>query len=142
MDTNLIVKVEIAINAPINKVFEALTEPKLIKQYLFGTEIVTDWKVGSPIVWKGIWQGKVYEDKGEILRIIPNKLLQTTYWSSMSGLPDEVENFKKVRYELMEEDKNTKLILTQDNNPTKEDKKHMEQNWKMVLEGLKTLLEK
>jgi len=142
MGHNFIAKVEITIIAPINKVWEALIDPELIKQYLFGTEVVTDWKVGNPIVWKGVWQGKVYEDKGEILRVIPEKLLETTYWSGMAGLSDKPENYKKVTYELMEENGNTKLILTQNNNPTEEDKNHSEQNWETVLEGLKKLLEK
>lgn len=142
MKHDLIAKVEIIINAPINMVWEALIDPKLTKEYLFGTDTVTDWKIGSPIIWKGHWQGKTYEDKGEILKIVPEKLLEHTYWSSMSGLPDEKQNYKKVTYELMEENGNTKLILTQNNNSTEEDKNHSEQNWKMVLEGLKKLLEK
>jgi uncharacterized protein YndB with AHSA1/START domain len=142
MNQNLIAKVEVIINAPINKVWEALTDPKIIKQYLFGTEVVTDWKVGSPIIWKGNWQGKTYKDKGKILQITPEKLLETTYWSGMAGLSDKPENYKKVTYQLREENGNTKLILTQDNNSTEEEKIHSEQNWKMVLDGLKKLLEK
>lgn len=142
MNQNLIAKVEVIINAPINKVWEALTDPKIIKQYLFGTEVVTDWKVGSPIIWKGVWQGKPYEDKGKILQITPEKILETTYWSGMSGLPNEPKYYKKVTYELTESNGYTKLILTQDNNSTREDKNHSEQNWKMVLDGLKKLLEK
>ena len=141
MSQNLIAKVEVNINAPVSKVWEALTNPHIIKQYLFGTEVVTDWSVGSPIIWKGVWQGKPYEDKGKIVQIIPEKLLETTYWSSMAGLSDKPENFKKVTYALSEENSNTKLILTQDNNISKEDVIHSEQNWKMVLDGLKKLLE-
>ena len=141
MSQNLIAKVEVNINAPVSKVWEALTNPHIIKQYLFGTEVVTDWSVGSPIIWKGVWQGKPYEDKGKIVQIIPEKLLETTYWSSMAGLSDKPENFKKVTYALSKENSNTKLILTQDNNISKEDVIHSEQNWKMVLDGLKKLLE-
>jgi uncharacterized protein YndB with AHSA1/START domain len=139
MSKNLIAKVEIIIKAPINKVWKALTSPELIKQYLFGTETVTDWKVGSPVIWKGVWQGKTYEDKGEIIRIVP---VETTYWSSMSGLSDSPLNYKKVTYELTKNNGNTKLTLIQDNNPTEEDKSHSEQNWIIALEGMKKLLEK
>lgn len=142
MNINLTARVEITINAPLVKVWEALTSPRLIKEYLFGTDVVTDWKIGSPIIWKGVWQGKAYQDKGKILQVVPNKLLETTYWSGMAGLADIPENYKKVTYELMEIGDNTKLTLTQDNNVTEEDKNHSEQNWKMVLDGLKKLLEK
>lgn len=98
MKQNLITTVEVTTNASTAKVWEALTDPALIKQYFFGTEVVTSWKVGTSIVWKGIWQDKSYEDKGKILSIIPEKLLETTYWSSMAGLSDIPENYKKVIY--------------------------------------------
>jgi uncharacterized protein YndB with AHSA1/START domain len=60
----LIAQVTITINAPGSKVWEALTKPDLIKQYLFGTTVTTDWQVGSPIIYEGQWQGKSYQDKG------------------------------------------------------------------------------
>jgi uncharacterized protein YndB with AHSA1/START domain len=142
MKQNLTAKVEVVINVPVHRVWESLTDPKTITQYLFGTEVVTDWKAGSPIIWKGVWQGKTYEDKGKIVRIIPDKLLETTYWSGMSGLSDIPENYKLVTYELIDVNGNTKLILTQDNNPTVADKDHSEKNWTMVLGVLKKLLEK
>jgi uncharacterized protein YndB with AHSA1/START domain len=142
MDKNFVVKVSIIINASLARVWEALTTPELIKQYLFGTEVISDWKVGSSITYKGEWKGKSYEDKGIILQFVPEKLFESTYWSSMSGMPDVPENYKKVTYELALESGNTKLTLTQDNNATEEEKNHSEQNWKMVLDGLKKLLEK
>lgn len=142
MEKNFIAKVDITIQAPAHTVWEALTKPELIKQYLFGTEVITDWKVGSSILWKGVWQGKAYEDKGTILRIIPEKLLETTYWSSMAGASNEPKNYKTVTYELTADSTTTKVTLTQDNNATEEEKHHSEQNWTMVLDGLKKLLEK
>ena len=58
MNETFIAKTSITINAPKSKVWDALTKPELIKQYLFGTEVTTDWQVGSPIIYKGIWEGK------------------------------------------------------------------------------------
>ncbi len=141
MDKTYTVKVTSTISAPPSRVWEALTKAELIKQYLFGTETITDWRKGSAIVWKGSWQGKRYEDKGKILKIEPEKVLETTYWSSMSGLEDKPENYKRVTYELSPENAGTRLTLTQDNNATEDEKNHSEQNWKMVLEGLKKLIE-
>ncbi|MDR7521114.1 MAG: SRPBCC domain-containing protein, partial [Armatimonadota bacterium] len=66
MDKNLIARASIAINAFRAKVWEALVNPEAIKQYMFGTHVVTDWREGSPIRWKGEWQGKSYEDYGMI----------------------------------------------------------------------------
>jgi uncharacterized protein YndB with AHSA1/START domain len=134
-------KAQIIINTSPANVWESLTNPELIKQYLFGTEVVTDWKVGSDIIYKGVWQGKVYEDKGKILEIIPEMLIQSTYWSSMSGSQDVPENYSTVTYELTPKNGGTLLMITQDNNATEESRNHSEQNWKMVLGDLKKLLE-
>ncbi len=141
MKNKLITKTSININANPAKVWEALINPEKIKQYLFGTDAISDWKTGSSIIYKGVWEGKAYEDKGTILKIVPEKLLQTSYWSGFSGLPDVPENYKKITYELFPEKNNTKLTITQDNNSTEEEKNHSEQNWKIVLDKLKTVVE-
>ena len=122
-------------------VWDALTDPEKIKRYLFGTETITDWKEGSRITYKGQWEGKEYEDGGTILKIEPEKILQTTYWSSMSGTPDIPENYCVVTYELSPADKGTVVTITQDKCKTEEVKQHMEQNWTKVLEGLKKVVE-
>jgi uncharacterized protein YndB with AHSA1/START domain len=141
MDKKYIANVTIKINAPVSKVWEALTKPELIKQYMFGTEVTTDWRAGSPITYKGMWEGKAYLDKGKILAVEPGKLLVSTFWSSLAGLPDVPENYQTVSYELAADGSGTKLSLAQDNNKTQEDAKHAEQNWKMTLDGIKKLVE-
>jgi uncharacterized protein YndB with AHSA1/START domain len=138
---DFVAKASINIQAPASKVWEALTRPDLIKQYLFGTQVVTDWQVGSPITYQGVWQGKPYEDKGKVLQVEPGKRLVSTFWSSLSGEPDLPENYKTVRYELSPAGDGTKLTIIQDNNDSQEEAEHSEQNWKMVLEGIKKLLE-
>ena len=129
------------IDAPKSKVWEALTKPELIQQYLFGTQVTTDWQVGSPIIYKGVWEGKAYEDKGKILEIEPGKLLASTYWSPLSGSPDLPENYQTVRYELFPEDEGSRLTVTQDNIASQEAADRYGQNWKMVFEEMKKLLE-
>ena len=142
MSKNLVATVSIIIHAPAAKVWDALINPKMIKQYLFGTTAESDWKVGSPIRYRGVWEGKEYEDKGTVIAVVPEKLLETTYWSNMAGLSDSPENYKKVVYTLEELKDGIRLTITQDNNATEEDQKHSEQNWNMVLTSLKNLLEK
>jgi uncharacterized protein YndB with AHSA1/START domain len=129
------------INAPAAKVWDALTKPDQIKQYMFGTQVTTDWKVGSPITYKGEWKGKAYEDKGKVLEIEPRKRLVSTFWSALAGLPDTPENYKTVGYELAPEGDRTKLTITQDNNASPDEAKEAEKNWRMVLEGIKKLVE-
>lgn len=141
MKQNFIAKAIIAISAPASRVWDALTKPDLIKKYMFGTDVTTDWRVGSPITYKGSWEGKTYEDKGKVLQVEPGMLLVSTYWSSMTGLPDIAENYKTVRYELAPQGGGTRLTIIQDNNATHEEAVQSEQNWKMVLEGIKKLIE-
>jgi len=141
MNNTFFAKATITINAPASRVWDALTQPELIKQYLFGTHVTTDWKAGSPITYEGTWEGKAYKDKGTILQIEPGKLLVSTFWSALSGLPDIPENYQTVRYELSAEDHGTRLTITQDNNATQADADHSAQNWSMVLDAMKKMLE-
>lgn len=137
----LVAKTSTSIQAPVNKVWQALTDPKLIKQYLFGTNAVSDWKEGSSITYSGEWEGKSYQDKGEIVKIIPEKLLHTTYLSSMSNKEDKPENYANVIYEIEPQDNSSQITITQDNIENEEQVDHMIQNWNMVLSGMKKLLE-
>lgn len=141
MGKGYVAKASIDIRAKPESVWKALTDPELIKRYLFGTEASSDWKVGSPITYRGTWQGKAYEDKGLILEIVPNRIFKSTYWSGLSGLPDIPENYNTVSYELESIGNGTRLSVAQDNNPTEEGKVQAEGNWLVVLKALKELLE-
>jgi uncharacterized protein YndB with AHSA1/START domain len=142
MSANLIAKASTNISAPASRVWDALTNPEIIKQYFFGTQAISDWKVGSSLEFKGEWEGKKYVDKGVILKNEPEKLFQYTYLSSFSNLPDAPENYANVTYELYEDDGETLLTVKQENVPNEEARKHSEQNWVYVLQNLKGLLEK
>ena len=133
----------VTINAPIAQVWDALTNPDKVRQYMHGTNLATDWKVGSPITWKGEWKGQSYEDKGTVLAVEPPRLLKNTHWSPMGGSDDKPENYHTVTYELEEEGGRTVLTLRQDNNPTQEEAVKMaEDNWGPMLQGLKQTAEK
>ena len=136
-----IAKAETTIKASTDKVWNALTNPEMIKKYMFGTTVVSDWKEGSKIVWKGEWEGKSYEDKGKILQIEDQKKLQYSHYSPLSGLNDNPQNYHTVTIDLARKDNETILTLTQDNNPDEKTRDHSEKNWKMMLASLKKLLE-
>ena len=74
---NHIAKAETTINASAGKVWDALTDPGMIKKYMFESTVISDWKEGSKIIWKGEWEGRTYEDKGKILRFEPKKVCNT-----------------------------------------------------------------
>ncbi len=138
---NLIAQSSITINTTPDKVWNALTDPAMVKQYLFGTDMETTWEVGSPIIYKGEWEGKAYEDHGTVLEVVPNERIVTSYWSAAFGL-ETPENHKKVTYEITPNGDMTTLTITQDNNKDEKSKEGSEGNWNMVLGKLKELLEK
>jgi uncharacterized protein YndB with AHSA1/START domain len=133
----------VTIDAPRAEVWDALTKPDKVKQYMHGTDLSTDWKEGGPISWKGEWKGKSYEDKGQVLEVEPLKRLMYTHWSPMGGTEDKPENYHTLTYELTGDDATTTLTLKQDNNATQDEANKMaEDNWGPVLKGLKETAEK
>jgi uncharacterized protein YndB with AHSA1/START domain len=141
MNNKYIAKATTTIDAPTSKVWQALVNPEIIKKYLFNTEVISDWKVGNPITYKGEWEGKPFEDKGKILEIEPEKVLKSTHWSPLSGTPESPENYHTVTYILSKKGEGTEVTITQDNNASEDEKAHSEKNWKTVLDGMKKLLE-
>jgi uncharacterized protein YndB with AHSA1/START domain len=142
MSNKLMAKASLSIKADKAKVWRGLTDPALIRKYFFGTEAQSDWKKGSPIFFRGVWEGKPYEDKGTILDIDPGNYVTYNYWSNFSGTADVPENYANVTYRLKEKGNDTELVVTQDGIATEEAREHSEKNWNSILDGLKKLLEK
>jgi uncharacterized protein YndB with AHSA1/START domain len=134
-------KLSLPVNTPASEVWKALTDPALIKQWLHGTDAVSDWKAGSPLEFRGEWKGKPYADKGTILEIEKERLFKYSWWSSFSGLEDVPENYSTITYRLTPENGETLLELTQDNIATEDAKQASEKNWLAVLQTLKNLVE-
>lgn len=140
--TDYIATAEVEIDASPERVWAALTDPEQIKEYMFGSQVVTDWKQGSPIVWKGEYEGKEYEDKGEIVEIEPERRLKVTHFSPLSGQEDRPESYHTVLYELEEREGRTHVSLRQDNNSSEEAAEHSRANWEKMLSGLKQVAER
>lgn len=141
MKTTISGETSTTINATKSAVWNALTDPALIKKYFFGTNTITTWQPGTPIKFEGEWQGKKYHDKGTVLQNIKEQLLQFDYWSSMSGIEDKPENYMIVTYSLQGTDNNVTLTLKQENIPDEKTRDHSMNNWKKVLADLKKMLE-
>lgn len=131
--------IEIAVSPIL--VWRALTDRDTIKKYFFGTEAISDWQPGSSLVFKGEWEGKSYEDKGNIHMAVPGKLLVYDYWTAFSGLEDTPENYSIVSYNLDKTADGTKVSLTQKGFAGEEEQAHADGGWTMVLQNLKELLE-
>jgi uncharacterized protein YndB with AHSA1/START domain len=72
---------------------------------------------------------------------MPGKIIQYSHFSPLSGLPDKPENYHTVTIELTAAGSQTLVSLSQDHNATEEERSHSEQNWGIMLAGLKKFLE-
>lgn len=142
MATDKILNKTISINAPTSEVWNALTNPDLIKEWLFGTKVISDWKVGTSILFTGNWQGTDYTDKGTILKFDIEKAFQYNYWSGFSGLPDSPENYSVITFALTPNGNTTMLTLTHSNFATETMYEHLDKNWDATLELMKKIIEK
>ena len=139
--TGVVATAKVDIEAPARKVWDALTDPDQIARYMFGSRVQTDWQPGSSIVWQGEFQGRSYEDKGEIVQVDPERRLSMTHFSPLSGQPDEPANYHTVTYELTEQAGKTHVVLSQDNNASDDEAKHSAETWQSMLAGLKEVVE-
>ena len=139
--TGRVATAEAEIHAPRSEVWRALTDPDQIQKYMFGSRVETDWKPGSRITWKGTFEGKEYEDKGEVLEVVKDRRLKVSHFSPLSGQRDAPENYHTLVYELKGDDGKTHVSLSQDNNPTEEAAAQSQANWEKMLSALKELVE-
>ncbi len=141
MNYDLKLTVSESIVAPAAAVWKGLTDKEMIKKYFFGTEVESDWKAGSTIIFTGSWEGHQYIDRGTILEIEKEKLIKYNYWSSMSGLEDKPENYAIIIYRLNTNNGQTSLSVTQEGFKDRKACDHSAEGWKGVLRELKKLLE-
>lgn len=142
LDQSLQVNASIPIAAAVGNVWDALTNPESIKQYFFGAETITDWKVGSDIVFQGEFNGQRWQDKGRVLEAHQNALLRYSYWSGFCGLADLPENYGMVTYALKAFDQGTVLTVTQRGYANQESQQNSAKGWNTVLNQIKSIAEK
>ena len=146
MRNDLVVSESVDINVPPYKVWKALTDPSIIKKYLFGTETITDWKEGSEIIFQGEYgENKEYKyrDKGVILENEPYKKLSYSYWSGFSGLEDKPGNYSTVTYTLKnDDDAITNFTWTQKGYASEENYQHSLSGMKDFLTQIKHIVER
>ena len=136
------------IHAPAAKVWDALTNPAETKKYMFGCEALSDWKPGSPLVWKGVFNGvEMIAVKGHLVDIRPKAFLAYTTFDPNSKMEDKAENYLTVTYALQEDNGYTTLTVTQgDYDKVAEGKRRYDESvagggWMPILEAIKKIVE-
>jgi uncharacterized protein YndB with AHSA1/START domain len=132
----------ITIDAPPDRVWEVITDPDAVKEFMFGADLQTDWTVGGPILWRGEWEGKPYEDKGQILEVEPGRRLVHTHFSPLGGEDDKPENYHTLTWTLEGQDGQTRLTLSQDNNASEAAAEHSKGMWDMLVADVRRISER
>ena len=131
----------ILLNAPIEKVWNALTQPELVKQWQYGSDLITDWEVGNEIRFRNEWEGQVFEQWGTVLEVVPDQKIRYSLFFPRPELEDKPENYFIMIYVLTKENQKTKLeIIQEDNRPgAVQEEPQGEEN--PILQGLKAIIE-
>ena len=119
------------------KLWSALTDSKIIKNYWFGLRLVSDWKVGSR--WE-FFSDDMLMDSGKILESNPQKRLVRS-WQNEWKPELKKEGVSRCVYEIEPFGKCVKLTVT--HSIDRSNSKFIEavsQGWPMCISNLKSLL--
>lgn len=132
---------ELFINATVEKVWETITNPELVKQWQYGSDLISNWKPGSAIRFKTAWGDQLFEQWGKVVAFEPHRLVKYSLFAPRPGLEDRPEHYFMMSYVLTPEEGKTKLqIIQEDNRPgAKQEAIQGEEN--PVLKALKELAE-
>jgi uncharacterized protein YndB with AHSA1/START domain len=108
----------IRLYASLSEVWEALTQPELMKRWMSDSEIeiFKNWEVGSPIIIKGqeVSYKTAFKNSGVVLQFLKEEVLEYSHFSSLSRLDDQPENYTLIRFTLQPEEDYTLLGLILD----------------------------
>lgn len=141
MTEHFTAKNSIDIQATGQEVWAALVTPSIMRKYMYGAQVVSDWKEGSPIVFQGMIHGSPYEEKGVILNINPEKQIKYTHWSGLEDLPDLPENYRIWTFDLEQEDDSIKLTMTEEKIPSEKQKVRSDEFWQEMLFNIRRTIE-
>jgi hypothetical protein len=128
-------------NAPIEKVWAALTEPDIVKKWQYGSDLITDWQVGSSIQFRAEWEGNVFEQWGTVLEVVPNKIIKYSLFAPRPDLEDKPENYFTMSYILTKENRLIKLEIIQEDNRAGAKQAEPQGEENPVLKNLKSIIE-
>lgn len=134
MSENLVARAVVEVRASAEDVWSVMVDPAA--RWMVGSEVTSTYVVGDPITFDGEWEGKPFQDHGEIVEVGRPRLLRYTHYSPLSGQPDVPENYHHLTFTLDDSGGSTTVTLEQDGNGSAEEVEHAEGLWRQVLEAL------
>jgi DNA-binding transcriptional ArsR family regulator/uncharacterized protein YndB with AHSA1/START domain len=132
---------EIYIRTTPQKLWDAITNPAMTRQYFYGSSVKSDWKIGSPVVHLGADEKPMLQ--GKVLEAEPARRLVTTF-AAMFGHDEDTRKDppSRVTWEIEARGEVCKLTVVHDDfEHETATYKSVGPGWNRVLSGLKTLLE-
>ncbi len=127
------------IRTPPAKLWEALTEPRFMRQYWFDAVIESEWKKGAP--WKMVRTDGTLTDTGEVLEIDPPRRM-VLRWQNEWSAELKAEGWSRCTIELEPIDRAVKLTITHEiERPGSKFIDAVSGGWPRILSNLKSLLE-
>lgn len=133
----------ISIQAAASRVWEAITDPGLMNQWMFETpiDIITTWEPGTPMIMQADWYKTGFTNTGTVLACEKERLLSYSHLSSLSRLPDSIENYTILTFQLTPIGNDTLLELRLNNFPTEAIYRHFAYYWRVAIVLLKKFVE-
>jgi uncharacterized protein YndB with AHSA1/START domain len=131
---DLVARATVTVPASAEEVWSVLVDPTA--RWMVGARVTSTYVVGEPITFDGEWEGKPFQDHGEITEVARPRLLRYTHYSPLSGQPDVPENYHHLTFTLVESDGTTEVTLEQDGNGSTDEVKHASGLWRQVLDAL------
>lgn len=135
-----IIEKSIDINAGRDRVWNVLTEPALMLQWMgdpeMELEVHTQWTVGQPLIITGVHH-LPFENKGIVLAAEPGQRLQYSQLSSLSQLEEKEDNYSIFEFILTPVGTQTRLSLTIKGFPADTIYKHLAFYWNATILKIK-----
>ncbi len=135
MSENHLARATVQIPAPAAVVWDTLVDPQAT--WMMGARVTSAYVVGAPITFDGEWDGKPFQDHGEILEVDRPHRLRYTHFSPLSGQPDVAENYHHLTFAVEERGSATQVTLEQDGNGSVQEAEHASASWERVLGALR-----
>lgn len=132
---------ELRVAAPAEALWEIFLDPAKSAEFFWGISFESSLKVGEPITWSGVWEGKAFTDRGLILELEKPRLFRYDYYSPLSGKPDLPEHHAEISYEFGPEPGGCRARIIQAGIATEEEARHYEGTWAAMLGRVKEKLE-
>jgi uncharacterized protein YndB with AHSA1/START domain len=132
------IRKSITLNVEPVRVWDALTHPAITRQYFYNCEVLCDWIIGHPIVYRETTRTAIIDHiKGTLIGFVPRQMLAYTYPARNSR-----EVITVAIYIMLDKDRETEVTIVQDCGNDEETYHRAMTGWDQVLDGLKFVIEK